>query len=65
MINASKSPLDGAKRKGQEAALAGLSEQACPYEDKRKDSGRLTWSRAFINAWRDGHRSVTQKDLFR
>jgi ribosome modulation factor len=60
-----KSPLDSAKRKGQQAALDGLSEQACPYVDSHKDSGGLTWSRAFINARRDGHRSVTQKDLFR
>jgi hypothetical protein len=26
----------------------------CPYEDKRKPSGKLSWSRAFINAWSDG-----------
>jgi len=29
-------------------------DQDCPYEDKRKDGGQLTWSRSFIRAWEDG-----------
>lgn len=44
----------GAYRKGYEAGAAGLGLDACPYEDKRKDCGRLTWSRAFQSCWRDG-----------
>lgn len=40
--------------KGAAAQLEGEHLGACPYEDKRKLSGRLTWSRAFQNAWRDG-----------
>lgn len=40
---------------GNRAALARSATLAdCPYEDKRKADGRLTWSRAYINAWRDG-----------
>ncbi len=27
---------------------------ACPYRDKRKLDGRLTWSRAFATAWCEG-----------
>lgn len=44
----------GAFHKGMGAALAGESLEDCPYRDKRKANGRLTFSRAFINAWRDG-----------
>ena len=58
------SALDGARRKGAEAARSGLPVQACPYRDKRTDSGRLSWSRAFRNAWLEGHRKVAQLDLF-
>ena len=46
--------LRGAWRKGWLAATSGVSRDACPYEDKRKPSGKLSWSRGFINAWRDG-----------
>lgn len=46
--------LRGAYRKGWEAGAAGMGLEACPYDDKRKKSGRLTWSRSFIAAWRDG-----------
>ncbi len=45
----------GAYRKGQRAAIDGLPPSACPYVDKRKSSGRLSWSRSFIRAWQDGH----------
>ena len=45
--------LRGAYLKGLRARLAG---EPCvdPYQDKRKWDGRLTWSRAFSSAWRDG-----------
>ena len=46
--------MRGAYRKGYEAAIAGLCASECPYQDKRKDCGRLTWSRAFRAAWHDG-----------
>jgi ribosome modulation factor len=46
--------LRGAYAKGYRAAEAGSLISSCPYEDKRKPSGRLTWSRSFIAAWRDG-----------
>src|SRR5690554_2249848 len=32
--------LDAAERKGRKAAMDGLPMTACPYEDKRKESGR-------------------------
>jgi len=48
--------MQGAYRKGYEAARDGRSIEACPYKDKRKGCGRLTWSRAFTAAWRDGWR---------
>ena len=46
--------LYGAYLKGLEACLAGNQLVDCPYEDKRKPSGKLSWSRAFINAWHAG-----------
>lgn len=46
--------LRGAYMKGRQAHLDGKTIDACPYEDKRKPSGRISWSRAFISAWRDG-----------
>lgn len=57
-----RDPLDAARRKGREAAQAGLPASACPYQDKRKDDGRLTFSRAWRNAWFDGYRSVGKGD---
>lgn len=44
----------GAWKKGIEARKAGFPIEACPYADKRKWNGKLTWSRAFIRAWEDG-----------
>lgn len=46
--------LRGAYHKGYDAGISGEPESACPYDDKRKNSGRLTWSRSFIAAWHDG-----------
>lgn len=44
----------GAFLKGVHARLLDEPISSCPYEDKRKPSGRLSWSRSFISAWRDG-----------
>lgn len=49
-----RTALDGAYRKGIHARLNDEPITACPYEDKRKWNGKLSWSRAFQNAWRDG-----------
>lgn len=46
--------LDGAERKGREARDRGDPRHACPYNDYRKDCGRLTFSRTFRNAWLSG-----------
>ena len=46
--------MRGAFLKGAAASLENLPISDCPYDDKRKLSGSLTWSRAFISAWRDG-----------
>jgi ribosome modulation factor len=44
----------GAYRKGYSAGASGEPIESCPYEDRRKESGRLSWSRSFITAWTDG-----------
>lgn len=46
--------MRGAYMKGRRAFDAGQPETSCPYEDIRKPSGLLSWSRAFIRAWEDG-----------
>jgi hypothetical protein len=46
--------LQGAFNKGLHAAETGATPDACPYTDKRKHNGRLTWSRSFVKAWHDG-----------
>lgn len=59
----------GAYRRGFHAAGTG---EPCPYEDHRKPSGRLSWSRSFIRTWEDGHAAgmawqaaqPPQRDLF-
>ena len=48
--------LRGVFRKGMLAFAEGAPLSACPYDDKRKWCGRLTWSRAFIRCWEDGWR---------
>lgn len=55
-----KSPFDGAFEKGKKAAIAGMTLDDCPYDDKRKPSGKLSWSRAFQSAWVDGFRAATE-----
>ncbi len=52
--------LRGAYLKGVAAFAEGKAQDDCPYEDKRKPSGRLSWSRAFIGAWRDGYQDASQ-----
>lgn len=46
--------LQSAFCKGEQAAREGATKTDCPYIDKRKGDGRLTWSRSFRAAWRDG-----------
>lgn len=58
---ARRNPTDAAVRKGREAFQAGLPESACPYKDHRKDDGRLTFSRAWRNAWLDGYRAASRE----
>lgn len=48
--------IRGSFTKGILAHQAGQPIEACPYGDKRKPDGRLSWSRSFISAWRDGWR---------
>lgn len=52
--------MRGAYRKGQLVCNSGGSIDDCPYTDKRKDCGRLTWSRAFRSAWLDGFTEQTK-----
>jgi len=49
-----RTALEGAEEKGRAAARAGLPFSSCPYSDKRNTSGKLSWSRAFMNAWKMG-----------
>jgi hypothetical protein len=46
--------MRGVFKKGHTAFLEGQGLEDCPYKDKRNDAGRITWSRAYIGAWRDG-----------
>lgn len=48
--------LLGSFKKGVLAHRGGQPIEACPYRDKRKPDGRLSWSRSFISAWQDGWR---------
>ena len=49
-----KTAYETAYEKGKDARKNGRPIEDCPYKDKRKDDGRLTWSRAFIRAWMEG-----------
>lgn len=55
--------LQGAYRKGAVAYLESKSLSNCPYEDKRKDDGRLSWSRSYITAWTDGYRDAEKHQV--
>lgn len=46
--------LRGAFCRGEVDAAAGKVFADCPYADRRKAGGGLTWSRAFRTAWHDG-----------
>jgi hypothetical protein len=48
--------IRGAFKKGMLAQQEGKPIGSCPYGDKRKSDGRLSWSRSFITAWEDGWR---------
>ncbi len=39
---------------GAAAFRDGVSRDDCPYEDRRNDKNRVTFSRAFRNAWFKG-----------
>ncbi len=56
LVRGGPSPWHGAFRKGYLAFTSGESRACCPYKDKRKADGRLTWSRAFRASWHDGWR---------
>lgn len=53
--------FDAAVQKGREAFLAGNPKSACPYRDKRKDDGRLTFGRAWRSAWHGGYNQALQE----
>jgi ribosome modulation factor len=55
--------LVGAFKKGMAAHENGQSIRCCPYADQRKKDGRLSWSRAFRNAWFDGWYWAAQKSV--
>lgn len=40
----------GSFKNGIAAHQAGFSIESCPYVDRRKPDGRLSWSRSFIAA---------------
>lgn len=54
--NVRRDPLHAAKEKGRKAWDAGLTLDACPYNDARTHRGSVTWSRSFIRAWVAGWR---------
>lgn len=54
--------MRGAYKKGARAAETGEPIESCPYKDKRKQDGRLTWSRAFSSAWCDGWNDWRQQN---
>ena len=53
----------GAYKKGVAAHARGEPGEACPYLDKRKPSGRLSWSRSFILAWEAGWVDAKRQNL--
>lgn len=48
--------LRGAFEKGMAAYTDGVDISFCPYRDISKPSGKLTWSRAYMNGWLSGWR---------
>lgn len=47
--------LISAMRRGYESRMKKIAREDNPYEDLRNGSGRLTFSRAFRNAWFEGY----------
>jgi ribosome modulation factor len=62
-MSTGRNPTEIAERKGREAGLAGLGADACPYQDKRQNSGRLTFSRAWRNSWLAGWKAGREEML--
>ncbi len=50
--------IQGAYRKGWDAAMSGQLQAACPYRDYRTSRGRITFSRVFRRAWVEGYRDA-------
>ncbi len=55
--------MAGAFKKGMAAHQNGQSITDCPYEDKRKWDGRLSWSRAFVKAWENSWTWAAQQSV--
>jgi hypothetical protein len=53
--------LDGAERKGREAAIAGKARRSNPYGDVRSDTNMVTFSRAFQRRWFEGFDKATRE----
>lgn len=49
-----KDHFDLIRQRGRRAFLDGEARKDNPYPDKRKDDGRITFSRAYRNAWDRG-----------
>lgn len=62
MRNGRRHPLDCVRSIGYQDARAGIELEDCPYDDERKPSGKLSWSRAHIRAWQDGWRRYHQEN---
>lgn len=58
---APRQPHNWAKQQGQRAFRRGLTEDDCPYQDIRGESGKVTFSRGWRNAWLEGFRSEQQQ----
>jgi hypothetical protein len=56
-----RDPFDTARELGRCAAAEGRPTTACPYRDFRKNDGRLTFSRAWRNAWFEGYRAFASR----
>lgn len=56
--------MRGAYGKGIQAFIDGKTIDDCPYSDKRKPSGGLSWSRAFLKTWQDGFNEAKRKSKY-
>ena len=55
---------DAIWQRGYLAAQAGEPRSSCPYADKRKKTGAVTWSRAYRNAWLTGWDAYHGRDRY-